>query len=80
MIDRGVNFPEDYVKDMYLIKLLSIDAEYEESHSIKFLYSSLLYFMCATYIIVSLDFDEEKAREGRQENFKISKRITFTCN
>ena len=37
MIDRGVNFPEDYVKDMYLIKLLSIDAEYEESHSIKFL-------------------------------------------
>ena len=59
-----VNFPEDYVKDMHLIKHLSIDAEYEESHP----------------IIVSLDFDEEKAREGRQENFKISKRITFTCN
>ena len=26
---------------------------------------------------VSLDFDEEKAREGRQGNFKISKLITF---
>ena len=25
----------------------------------------------------SLDFDEEQAREGRQENFKISKLITF---
>ena len=26
---------------------------------------------------VSLDFDEEWAREGRQGNFKISKLITF---
>ena len=26
---------------------------------------------------VSLDFDEEYAREGREENFKISKLITF---
>ena len=27
---------------------------------------------------VSLDFDEEKIREGRQGNFKISKLNTFT--
>ena len=26
---------------------------------------------------VSLDFDEEQAREGRHGNFKISKLITF---
>ena len=30
-----------------------------------------------TQKIVSLDFDEEEARGGRQGNFKISKLITF---
>ena len=35
------------------------------------------YYNLGTQKAVSLDFEEEYAREGRQGNFKITKLITF---